>query len=103
MKLTKAQYEEITQFLAQAPPTRQSLRKLKERFPSQSQSTLLSIFSQEYQKLIKRTHAKHHSPEATEAYYQRYLNRVLKNATSPVLLEMANEVTINKDSCLCLP
>ncbi|XP_053162314.1 CDAN1-interacting nuclease 1 isoform X1 [Hemicordylus capensis] len=93
MKLTKAQYGEIAQFLAQVvPPTRQSLRKLKDRFPSQSQSTLLSIFSQEYQKQIKKTHAKHHTPEATEAYYQRYLNGVLKNAASPVLLELANEV-----------
>ncbi|KAM6466923.1 uncharacterized protein C15orf41 homolog isoform X1 [Python bivittatus] len=92
MKLTKAQYEEVVQFLAQVPPTRQSLRKLKEKFPSQSQSTLLSIFSQEYQKLIKRTHAKHHTPEATEAYYQRYLKGVIKNAASPVLLELANEV-----------
>ncbi|ETE72946.1 hypothetical protein L345_01218, partial [Ophiophagus hannah] len=92
MKLTKAQYEEVVQFLAQVPPTRQSLRKLKEKFPSQSQSTLLSIFSQEYQKLIKKTHAKHHTPEATEAYYQRYLKGVSKNAASPVLLELANEV-----------
>nr|XP_028577586.1 uncharacterized protein C15orf41 homolog isoform X2 [Podarcis muralis] len=118
-KLTKAQYEEVARFLAQVPPTRQSLRKLRERFPSQSQSTLLSIFSQEYQKLIKRTHAKHHTPEATETYYQskllrsfsdlcckyqgqhecgawtennRYLNGVIKNAASPVLLDLANEV-----------
>ncbi|XP_062997183.1 CDAN1-interacting nuclease 1-like [Elgaria multicarinata webbii] len=89
MKLTRAQYKEIAQFLAQVPPTRHSLRELKACFPSQSQSTLLSIFSQEYQKLIKRTHA---TPEATEAYYQRYLNGVIRNAASSVLLEMANEV-----------
>uniref|UniRef100_A0A8C9FJY0 CDAN1-interacting nuclease 1 n=1 Tax=Pavo cristatus TaxID=9049 RepID=A0A8C9FJY0_PAVCR len=72
MKLTKAQYDEIAQFLGHVQPTRQSLRKLKEKFPSQSQSTLLSIFSQEYQKQIKRTHAKHHTAEAVETYYQRY-------------------------------
>nr|XP_056707251.1 CDAN1-interacting nuclease 1 isoform X2 [Euleptes europaea] len=92
MKLSKAQYGEIAQFLAQAPPTRQSLGRLKGRFPGQSQSTLLSIFSQEYQKQIKRKHAKHHTPEVTDAYYQRYLNGVSKNAASPVLLELANEV-----------
>nr|XP_006132768.1 uncharacterized protein C15orf41 homolog isoform X2 [Pelodiscus sinensis] len=92
MKLSKAQYDEIAQFLGHVQPTRQSLRKLQERFPSQSQSTLLSIFSQEYQKQIKRTHAKHHTAEATETYYQRYLNAVKKNAASPVLLELANEV-----------
>ncbi|XP_036039030.1 CDAN1-interacting nuclease 1 isoform X1 [Onychomys torridus] len=92
MILTKAQYEEIAQCLVSVPPTRQSLRKLKQRFPSQSQATLLSIFSQEYQKHIKRTHAKHHTPEAIENYYQRYLNGVGKNGAAPVLLELANEV-----------
>ncbi|XP_044515974.1 CDAN1-interacting nuclease 1 [Gracilinanus agilis] len=92
MILTKAQYEEIAQFLVAVPPTRQSLRKLKQRFPSQSQSTLLSIFSQEYQKHIKRTHAKHHTVEAIETYYQRYLSGVVKDGTAPVLLELANEV-----------
>uniref|UniRef100_G1K8M4 CDAN1-interacting nuclease 1 n=1 Tax=Anolis carolinensis TaxID=28377 RepID=G1K8M4_ANOCA len=93
MPLSKAQYGEVALFLAQVAPTRLGLRQLKARFPSQSQSTLLSIFSQEYQKLIKRTHAKHHTPEATEAYYRRYLNGVIKNAAAPVLLEMANEVS----------
>uniref|UniRef100_A0A8C3UY11 CDAN1-interacting nuclease 1 n=1 Tax=Catharus ustulatus TaxID=91951 RepID=A0A8C3UY11_CATUS len=73
MKLSKAQYDEIAQFLGHMQPTRQSLRKLKEKFPSQSQSTLLSIFSQEYQKQIKRTHAKHHTAEAIETYYQSKL------------------------------
>ncbi|XP_052039149.1 CDAN1-interacting nuclease 1 isoform X1 [Apodemus sylvaticus] len=92
MILTKAQYEEIAQCLVSVPPTRQSLRKLKQRFPSQSQATLLSIFSQEYQKHIKRTHAKHHTPEAIESYYQRYLKGVGKNRAAPVLLELANEV-----------
>ncbi|KAL4697137.1 hypothetical protein H8959_002835 [Pygathrix nigripes] len=61
-------------------------------FPSQSRATLLSIFSQEYQKHIKRTHAKHHTSEAIESYYQRYLNGVVKNGAAPVLLDLANEV-----------
>ncbi|XP_015413095.1 PREDICTED: uncharacterized protein C15orf41 homolog isoform X1 [Myotis davidii] len=92
MILTKAQYDEIAQCLVSVPPTRQSLRKLKQRFPSQSQATLLSIFSQEYQKHIKRTHAKHHTSEAIESYYQRYLDGVGENGAAPVLLELANEV-----------
>ncbi|GAB1286701.1 CDAN1-interacting nuclease 1 [Apodemus speciosus] len=44
------------------------------------------------QKHIKRTHAKHHTPEAIESYYQRYLDGVGKNGAAPVLLELANEV-----------
>uniref|UniRef100_A0A8C9NB66 CDAN1-interacting nuclease 1 n=1 Tax=Serinus canaria TaxID=9135 RepID=A0A8C9NB66_SERCA len=90
MKLARASWNDLSR--QQLMPTRQSLRKLKEKFPGQSQSTLLSIFSQEYQKQIKRTHAKHHTAEAIETYYQRYLNGVMKNAAAPVLLDLANEV-----------
>uniref|UniRef100_A0A803K7T2 CDAN1-interacting nuclease 1 n=1 Tax=Xenopus tropicalis TaxID=8364 RepID=A0A803K7T2_XENTR len=92
MLLSKAQYDEIALFITTLRPTRQCMRRLKERFPCQSQSTLLSIFSQEYQKLIKRTHAKHHTPEAIEMYYARYLNEVARDPTVPILLELANEV-----------
>ncbi|MGH0140219.1 UNVERIFIED_CONTAM: hypothetical protein FKN15_001625 [Acipenser sinensis] len=43
-------------------------------------------------KRIKRSHARHHTAEAIENYYQRYLSEVKKNLTAPVLLELANEV-----------
>ncbi|KAG8514591.1 putative protein C15orf41, partial [Galemys pyrenaicus] len=43
-------------------------------------------------KHIKRTHARHHTLEAIESYYQRYLDGVVKNGAAPVLLELANEV-----------
>ncbi|OCT68705.1 CDAN1-interacting nuclease 1 isoform X1 [Xenopus laevis] len=92
MRLSKAQYDEIALFISTLRPTRQCMKRLKERFPCQSQSTLLSIFSQEYQKMIKRTHAKHHTPEAVEMYYARYLNEVARDPKVPILLELANEV-----------
>ncbi|KAM9294452.1 CDAN1-interacting nuclease 1 [Gastrophryne carolinensis] len=92
MKLTKAQYNEIAQFITTLKPTRQCMRMLKEKFPSQSQSTLLSIFSQEYQKLIKRTHARHHAPDTVEYYYNRYLHDTAVDSKAPVLLNLANEV-----------
>ncbi|XP_053331127.1 CDAN1-interacting nuclease 1 isoform X1 [Spea bombifrons] len=92
MKLSKVQYDEIALFITTLRPTRQSLKRLNERFPHQSQSTLLSIFSQEYQKLMKKTHIRHHAPEAIESYYNRYLNDVKENPGAPVLLDMANEV-----------
>ncbi|XP_068110006.1 CDAN1-interacting nuclease 1 isoform X2 [Hyperolius riggenbachi] len=95
MKLTKAQYEEIARFITTLRPTRQCMRKLQERFPSQSQSTLLSIFSQEYQKLTKRTHARHHDPEIIEIYYKRYLDDIAVDPTAPVLLNLANEVNFS--------
>ncbi|XP_041131057.1 CDAN1-interacting nuclease 1-like isoform X2 [Polyodon spathula] len=92
MKLVRAEYQELTKYMEHLRPTRQCMKMLKEKFSSQSQSTLLSIFSQEYQKRIKRSHARHHTAEAIENYYQRYLSEVRKNLTAPVLLELANEV-----------
>lgn len=92
MKLVRAEYQELAKYMEHLRPTRQCMKMLKERFSSQSQSTLLSIFSQEYQKRIKRSHARHHTAEAIENYYQRYLSEVKKNLTAPVLLELANEV-----------
>uniref|UniRef100_A0A8C7BB01 CDAN1-interacting nuclease 1 n=1 Tax=Neovison vison TaxID=452646 RepID=A0A8C7BB01_NEOVI len=88
MILTKAQYDEIAQCLVSVPPTRQSLRKLKQRFPSQSQATLLSIFSQEYQSMLAFScHC-----ITTWLCLSRYLNGVGRNGAAPVLLELANEV-----------
>ncbi|TKS86754.1 hypothetical protein D9C73_020873 [Collichthys lucidus] len=60
-------------------------------FSSHSQSTLLSIFSLEYQKRTKRTISRHHAPDAIESYYQRYLSEAKAHPAAPVLLELANE------------
>ncbi|XP_028933712.1 CDAN1-interacting nuclease 1 isoform X2 [Ornithorhynchus anatinus] len=92
MILTKAQYEAMVRAMGALPPTRQTLRKLKAIFPRQSESTVQSIFSQEYQKHIKRTHPRHQTAEAVQSYYDRYLRGVRENSSAPVLLELANEV-----------
>ncbi|XP_059811806.1 CDAN1-interacting nuclease 1 isoform X2 [Hypanus sabinus] len=94
MILSKAEYAEIAKYLERLRPNRQSLKMLTKQFSSQSQSTLLSIFSLEYQKRMKRTHAKHHTAEACETYYQRYLSGVKNNAAAPVLFELANEMDL---------
>ncbi|XP_063039618.1 CDAN1-interacting nuclease 1 isoform X2 [Engraulis encrasicolus] len=44
---------------------------------------------------MKRTMSKHHAPEAIEAYYQRYLAEAKNSPSSPVLLEIANEVDLS--------
>eukprot|EP00064_Thunnus_orientalis_P001284 superscaffoldBa00000086_g1286 len=49
MRLSRAEYKEIAKWTEQLRPTRQCMKILKERFPNHSQSTLLSIFSLEYQ------------------------------------------------------
>ncbi|XP_067099746.1 CDAN1-interacting nuclease 1 isoform X1 [Osmerus mordax] len=95
MKLSRAEYKEIVRCTDNLRPTRQCMKILKERFPNHSQSTLLSVFSLEYQKRTKRTISRHHAPDAIEDYYQRYLSKASSRPSSPVLLELANEVDLS--------
>ncbi|XP_012679662.1 CDAN1-interacting nuclease 1 [Clupea harengus] len=95
MRICRAEYKTIARYTEQLRPTRQCMKMLKEKFPNHSQSTLLSIFSLEYQKRTKRTISKHHAPDAIEAYYQRYLTEAKARPSSPVLLEIANEVDLS--------
>ncbi|XP_061752038.1 CDAN1-interacting nuclease 1 isoform X3 [Nerophis ophidion] len=92
MRLSRAEYKEIVRWTEPLKPTRQCMRMLRERFPNHSQSTLLSIFSLEYQKRIKRTISRHHAPDVIESHYQRYLSKAKAHPTAPVLLDLANEV-----------
>ncbi|XP_072313934.1 CDAN1-interacting nuclease 1 [Eucyclogobius newberryi] len=95
MKLSRAEYKEIARWTEQLRPTRQCMKKLQEKFPSHSQSTLLSIFSLEYQKRVKRTISRHHAPDVIESYYKRFQAEVQARPTDPVLLDMANEVDLS--------
>ncbi|XP_038585282.1 CDAN1-interacting nuclease 1 isoform X1 [Micropterus salmoides] len=95
MKLSRAEYKEIARWTEQLRPTRQCMKMLKERFPNHSQSTLLSIFSLEYQKRTKRTISRHHAPDVIESHYQRYLSEAKAHPTAPVLLELAIEVDLS--------
>ncbi|CAL9687101.1 unnamed protein product [Knipowitschia caucasica] len=95
MKLSREEYKEIVKWTEQLRPTRQCMEMLREKFPSHSQSTLLSIFSLEYQKRIKRTMSRHHAADVVEGYYKRYQTESKAQPTRPVLLEMANQVDLS--------
>lgn len=95
MRLSRSEYKEIARWTEQLRPTRQCMKMLKDKFPSHSQSTLLSIFSLEYQKRIKRTFYRHHAPDVIDMYYKRYLSEAKAHPTDPVLLELANKVDLS--------
>ncbi|KAM9777468.1 CDAN1-interacting nuclease 1 [Neosynchiropus ocellatus] len=95
MRLSRAEYKEIVRWTEHLKPTRQCMKILKERFPNHSQSTLLSIFSLEYQKRTKRSISRHHTQDAVESHYQRYLSAAAAHPHAPVLLDLANEVDLS--------
>ncbi|XP_078671879.1 CDAN1-interacting nuclease 1-like isoform X1 [Branchiostoma floridae x Branchiostoma belcheri] len=56
--------------------------------------TLMSIYSQDYQKKMKKTHQRHHSLEAIDDYFQRYQARISPDTMGTVLLRIAKEVDL---------
>ncbi|XP_078591288.1 CDAN1-interacting nuclease 1-like isoform X2 [Branchiostoma floridae x Branchiostoma japonicum] len=56
--------------------------------------TLMSIYSQDYQKKMKKTHQRHHSVEAVDDYFQRYQERISPETMGTVLLRIAKEVDL---------
>ncbi|XP_051579227.1 CDAN1-interacting nuclease 1 isoform X2 [Myxocyprinus asiaticus] len=95
MEICRADYRTIAKFIEQLRPTRQCMKILKTQFPHLCASTLLSIFSQEYQKRMKRSIARHHAPDVVKGYYQRYRSEAETRPTEPVLLELANQVDVS--------
>ncbi|KAA0711570.1 hypothetical protein E1301_Tti006141 [Triplophysa tibetana] len=94
-RLSRAEYRCISRFMEHLRPTRQCMKKLKTQFPHLSPSTLLSIFSQEYQKRTKRSMARHHAPDVVKSYYQWYRSEAKTRPADPLLLELANEVDMS--------
>ncbi|XDV42528.1 hypothetical protein PO909_011170 [Leuciscus waleckii] len=95
MKMCRAEYRSLSRFIEHLRPTRQCMNTLKIQFPHLPPSTLLSIFSQEYQKRMKRSFVRHHAPDTVKGYYQRYRSEAQTRPTDPVLLELANQVDLS--------
>ncbi|XP_039539690.1 CDAN1-interacting nuclease 1 isoform X3 [Pimephales promelas] len=94
MKMSRAEHRSLSRFMERLRPTRQCMDTLKAQFPHLPPSTLLSIFSQEYQR-TKRSCARHHAPDVVKGYYQRYRSEARTRPTDPVLLELANQVDLS--------
>lgn len=75
--------------------SRDCLKTIALQFPGVTYNTLVSIYSQDYQKKMRKNHHKHHKLEVMENYYQRYLAGVAQESTEPVLLRIAEEVDLS--------
>lgn len=74
--------------------TRECFRLIQEKYPDLSINTLGSIFSQNYQKKMKKTHHIHYNPEKMNEYFQRY-NSTIKKREKHVLLRLADEIDLS--------
>ncbi|XP_042630479.1 CDAN1-interacting nuclease 1-like isoform X2 [Cyprinus carpio] len=95
VRVCRAEYRAIGRLTERLRPTRQSIRTLQTQFPHLPPSTLLSIFSQEYQKRMKRSMVRHHAPDVVKEYYQRYRSEAKTRPAAPLLLELANQVDLS--------
>ncbi|CAB3991538.1 Hypothetical predicted protein [Paramuricea clavata] len=75
--------------------TRECFQTISVKFPRVTNDVLISIYSQEFQKKIKKNHYKHHQPEVIESYYKRYLELVNDGKYELVLLHIAKEIDLS--------
>ncbi|XP_013419300.1 uncharacterized protein C15orf41 homolog isoform X1 [Lingula anatina] len=73
---------------------RNCLQDLAKKFPEYSMETIGSIYSQEYQKKMKKTHFKHYTQHITEEYYDRY-QIAIGQGQEQVLVKMSEEVDLS--------
>ncbi|XP_028409732.1 uncharacterized protein C15orf41 homolog isoform X3 [Dendronephthya gigantea] len=75
--------------------TRECFKTISAKFSGVTNDALISIYSQEFQKKIKKNHHKHHQPDVVESYYKRYLELIHNNKNDSILLSMAQEIDLS--------
>lgn len=74
--------------------TRDSLPLIAEKFPSVSLNALGSIFSQDYQKRMRKTHYIHYSSEAVMKYYECFMEG-LQSGKRNILINLSDELDLS--------
>lgn len=74
--------------------SRDCLPLIVKEFPDFSISTIGSIYAQDYQKKMRKTHHIHYNPVKMEMYYEQYLEGV-QNKERHILLRIANEIELS--------
>ncbi|XP_025104409.1 uncharacterized protein C15orf41 homolog isoform X3 [Pomacea canaliculata] len=85
-------YNEIVEILPKYRSRRQ-LHQLTKMFPGISLGTIGSIFSQEYQKKMKRTHYKHKPFHVQKQYYEQFCAKAKKD--KHIIISMANKMDLS--------
>lgn len=91
--MKRSVYLEIIEYMQSLGP-RCNLFQVAELFPQYSVKTLGSIYSQDYQRKMKRTHHIHYHPHRIDEYYSRFYTQA-RNGCKYVLLQMADEVDLS--------
>ncbi|RDD47367.1 Uncharacterized protein C15orf41-like protein [Trichoplax sp. H2] len=94
MALPLAKYKRIISVIKNST-SRECLTDILKLYPGVTYNTLVSIYSQEYQKKIKKEFHRHHSPDMMERYYQRYLTLSNQDFQESILQLIANEVDLS--------
>ena len=68
------------------------MQKLQERFHSVPNDTLLSIYSQLYQRKVKKCFHRHHRKENVSKYCRIYASSILKREKEGFLLRLAEDI-----------
>ncbi|XP_060069679.1 CDAN1-interacting nuclease 1-like [Ylistrum balloti] len=92
MKL--AVYNEIVDLMRKYKTRDEALRHIAPRYPDVSVGALGSIFAQDYQKKMRKTHHLHYSPDTTEYYYDKYKDGV-DSGQKHVIMTIARNIDLS--------
>ena len=91
MKL--AVYNDIIDII-QEHNSRECFKAIQDKYPSLSKNTLGSIYSQNYQKKMKKTHHMHYNTDTMNDYYQKY-SIAIKEGQKHVILRLSDHVDLS--------
>ncbi|KAK3608617.1 hypothetical protein CHS0354_042615 [Potamilus streckersoni] len=73
---------------------REALPLIAKNFPSVSMKALGSIYSQEYQKKMRKTHHYHYCQDTMENYYKRFMNGI-ETGEKQILIRLSEEIELS--------
>jgi len=88
------EYNDIIAIIKTCKSRTETLLKVSEKFPDVPKGTIGSIYSQEYQKKMRKTHHLHYNPKTTESYFRRYEQKI-KRGKKHVIMEIAKSVELS--------
>ncbi|XP_046848945.1 CDAN1-interacting nuclease 1-like [Xenia sp. Carnegie-2017] len=87
-------YKEIV-FLIHSCWSKECFKTVLDRFPTVTNDTLLSIYSQEHQKKIRKSHHKHRHPDVIKEYYQSYLKMTKSCEDEKILIKISQDIDLS--------
>lgn len=87
-------YNQIISLIRYCKNKDDGIHKVLENYPNISPGTVGSIYAQDYQKKMRKTHHLHYNPDTVNSYFKHYKSMV-ERGKSRILMTLASEVDLS--------